>query len=175
MLLASIHHLRGDYAAGESFGRRALELNPNDPETLVQVGRWLAVRGNFEEGIPLIERAIASSVNPPGWYFYLLAIDHYMRDQPARMLEVAEHASLTGGGFSHFLVAIGAGALGDAEKAATALEKMAAQPSLAADPEAFLRRHGCTDEIVAKMMAGYEEARSLASTVSAEATRADNS
>jgi hypothetical protein len=56
-----------------------VELNPFDPDALAQLGWRLAVRGNFEEGVPFLREAIARSVDPPDWYYHLLAIDALMQ------------------------------------------------------------------------------------------------
>jgi TolB-like protein len=63
--LASINHYTGNYEESEQIQRQALALNPNDPDTLAQLGWRLAVRGNFQEGIPYLHKAIERSVRPP--------------------------------------------------------------------------------------------------------------
>ncbi|GMG85117.1 hypothetical protein LNKW23_43330 [Paralimibaculum aggregatum] len=161
--LASIHHHIGNYEIGERLGREALSRNPHDPDTLAQVGWRLAARGKFDEGTRLMERAIERTINPPGWYYHMLAIRHLMEGDPRRMLATAEQAVARGSGFGQFLVASAAGTLGDAQKAASALDALSGYPSLAADPADFMRRHGATEAIVETTMAGYLAARRLAS------------
>jgi tetratricopeptide (TPR) repeat protein len=46
----------------EEEARRALALNPNDPETLADVGHYLAFMGEFERGAELSRRA--QQLNP---------------------------------------------------------------------------------------------------------------
>lgn len=159
--LSAIHHHMGNYDEAEKFGWRALDLNPNDPGTLAQFGWRLAARGKFDEGVPLMERAIGRTVDPPAWYYHLLSIYHVTEDDPRRALELAENSAEKGSGFGNFLVAVAAGMLGDSEKAGSALEGMAVSPALVSDPAGFMRGHGATDEIVEKMMAGYAQARRL--------------
>lgn len=161
--LSAIHHHIGNYAEAERYGRIALELNPYDPETLAQVGWRLSVRGKFEEGGPLMEEAIRRTVDPPGWYYHVLSLQHFMQGNPELALEEAELAASKGTSFAWFLVAINAAALGDADKAALALEAFADHPSVAADPEDFMRRHGTTDKILNSAMAGFREAERLVS------------
>jgi TolB-like protein len=60
--LASIAYYAGFYDESERTQRAALALNPNDPDTLAQFGWRLAARGKWDEGIPLLERAIARSL-----------------------------------------------------------------------------------------------------------------
>jgi tetratricopeptide (TPR) repeat protein len=161
--LSTIHHHMGQYEEGERFGWRALELNPNDPDTLAQVGWRLAARGKFDEGVPLMERSLERTVDPPAWYYHLLSMYHFLEGDAAKALELAEHSANKGSGFGNFLVAVAAGTLGYGERAKSALEGIDASSPLAADPAAFMRSHGATDEIVEKMVSGYTEAQRLVS------------
>lgn len=159
--LGAVYHYLGRYEDSERTTRQALEINPYDPETLAQLGWRLAVRGNFAEGIPLLKRAIARSVSPPGWYFSLVAIDLYLKRDYEQMLEVAARSAADGRGVSQALIAIAAGELGKRDVAAQALKKMAEYKSFADDPAAYLRRHGATDDIVNALMAGLQKAQRL--------------
>lgn len=161
--LSSIHHHLGNYAEGERYGRIALEMNPYDPDTLAQVGWRLSVRGKFDEGGPLMEQAIQRTVDPPGWYYHLPSLQHFMQGDHELALEEAEIAASKGAGFAWFLVAINAAALGDADRAATALKQLSAHPMVASDPEEFMRRHGATDAILNAAMAEYRHAQVLVS------------
>lgn len=157
--LSSINHYLGNYEESERIQREALALNPNDPDTLAQLGWRLAVRGRFDEGIPYLERAIERSVNPPGWYYHLIAVDHYMHGRYAEMLTAAKRGAASGSDISWSFVAIAHGALGNAAAARQALEKMAElSPLLARDPAALYRRHQAADGIVDALVAGLRKA-----------------
>jgi len=160
--LASINYFMGRYAESERLARRAVELNPNDPEGLVQLGWRLAARGNFQEGIPNLERAIDRSVNPPGWYFHFIAIDRYLAGDYEQMLIIAERSAVDGSSLGKALIAIANGALGKREETRQALLRMADGKLLAADPAAYFLRHGATNEIVEALTAGLAQAESVA-------------
>jgi tetratricopeptide (TPR) repeat protein len=162
-VLGAVYHYLGRYDESERITRQALEINPYDPETLAQLGWRLAVRGKFEEGIPLIKRAIARTVNPPGWYYHLIAIDLYRKGKYEQMRKVAERADPDNSGFSQLLIAIANGALGNRDAARNALKKLSENKPLASDPAAFMRRHGAIDDIVDALMAGLQKARNIAS------------
>ena len=51
--LAIVHLLRGENDKFEAQSQLALGLNPNDPETLADVGHYLAFMGEFERGAEL--------------------------------------------------------------------------------------------------------------------------
>ena len=162
-VLGAVYHYLGRYDESERITRQALNINPYDPGALAQLGWRLAVRGKFKEGIPILKRAIARTVNPPGWYFHLIAIDLYLKGNYRQMLEIAQRADPDNSGFSQFLLAIANGALGNRDAARGALKKLSEYNSLASDPSAFLRRHGAIDEIVDALTAGLQKARKVAS------------
>ena len=149
--MASIRHYTGDYAESQTLARRAVQLNPHDPDTLAQLGWRLAVRGNFKEGAPLLNAAIERSVHPPGWYYHLLIIQACLDGDFARMESLAELSVKDGSELSYSFLMVARVALEDYERAAWAALKVPAGSPLRRDPEAFFRRHGATDEITSLM------------------------
>lgn len=157
--LGSIHHYMGNYKESVRYQRQALANNPNDPDTLVQLGWRLAIRGEFDEGIPYVEKAIARTVNPPGWYYHLIAIDHYMHGRYPEMLAAAKYGVGHESGISWSLVAIAQAELGDMAAAREALETMKEiSPRLGSDPAEVYRGHQATEEIVAAIVTGMRNA-----------------
>lgn len=157
--MASINHYLGNFSESRRLQREALALNPNDPDTLAQLGWRLAVRGDFSEGVPYLERAIERTVNPPGWYFHLISIDHYLKGQYAEMLETAKRGAMDNSGIAWSLVAIANGALGNQAAAKEALGRMAAAaPGFLSDPAAVYRVHRATDQIVDALVDGLRKA-----------------
>ncbi len=157
--LSSINHYMGNIEEGERLAKKALDLNPNDPDTLAQLGWRLAVVGKFEEGIPYLKKAIERTRNAPGWYFHLIAINHMLNGRYAEMLTAAKKGVLDGSGVSWCLVAVAQSKLGNKAAARAALEKMAdVSPGLSRDPGAFLRSHQASEQIVSSLMAGLKEA-----------------
>jgi TolB-like protein len=162
-VLGAVEHYLGHYDESERITRQALAINPYDPETMAQLGWRLAVRGKFKEGIPLLKRAIARTVNPPGWYFHLIAIDLYLNGEYGQMREVVERADPDKSGFTEMLIAIANGELGNRDATTAALKKLSEFKPLSRDPAAYMRRHGATDEIVDVIMVGLKKAREVAS------------
>lgn len=155
--LASIRHYEGDYGESETLIRRALALNPYDPDTLAQLGWRLAVRGRFDEGVPYLLEAIDRSVAPPGWYSHLVLIRLYQQGEFARMLAMADLASHDGSQYSLAMASLAALRLGDADRAARSAARIPATSILRRDPEAFFHRHHATDAISAEMSAALRE------------------
>jgi tetratricopeptide (TPR) repeat protein len=157
--LAAITFGQGDYKEAERLQRAAVELNPNDPETLAQLGWRLAARGDWDQGIPYLTRAISRSADPPGWYFHMIAVHDYMQGNYAAALAAAERSALVGSAIGLSLSAISKAKLGDIDGAQADLAAMAkAWPLIARDPAAAYQRFQATDQIVAALIQGLREA-----------------
>lgn len=67
-LLSVICLYRRDYDMAEQHAQRAFDLNPNDPETILNRGRVLAIRGRPEEALVYLEAACRLNPLHPSWY-----------------------------------------------------------------------------------------------------------
>lgn len=157
--LAAIHHFQGDFEQSWLLGRKALASNPNDPNTLFQLGWRLAVRGHFDEGTQLVEEAISRSVRPRPYYFHALAVHHLMNGDYEAMLAAAEHGRMPCNGLSQSLLTIAHNKNGNIVAARQALDLMeTVDPVFARDPEAYYRAHRATDEIIDALLNGLQSA-----------------
>lgn len=161
--LAAAYYFTGRYDESERLTRQLVGLYPNDPEILAQLGWRLSVRGNFEEGVPALKRAIDRTLNPPNWYFHFIAVNYHLQGEYEEARRIAERASLGDSGFSQLILATSNAALGNREGTQQALEKLARYEPLARDTEGFLRRQGVAGPTVEALVAGLERARSLVS------------
>jgi TolB-like protein/Tfp pilus assembly protein PilF len=146
-VLSAIRFYQGKYDESERYVREALAINPHDPDTLYQAGWRTAIRGNFDEGIPMLEEAVRRTINPPGPYFHLLAIDRLMKGDGAGMLNFAKQAAADGSSLSQSMVAMAYGLLDEPAYAEAALERMN-EITPGYDPIARFRSHQATDEII---------------------------
>jgi TolB-like protein len=117
--LAIVHFFRGENEKFESESQLALSLNPNDPETLADIGHYLAFMGQFERGVDLSRRA--QELNPlhPGWYYFSFARLDYDREAYAGTIAAVQRIGLPHFYWTHLLDAAAKGQLGhpDAGKA----------------------------------------------------------
>lgn len=67
-LLALIHVNRREFELAERHYRRAYLLNPNDANTLVQMGGLFARRGKLDEAMRWIDEGFRLNPFPPPWY-----------------------------------------------------------------------------------------------------------
>ncbi len=157
--LAAIEFSNGNFAEAERLQRKALALNPHNPEVLVQLGWRLAVRGNWDEGLPFLEEAIARSANPPGWYFHMVAVHDYLEGNYASALAAAQRSANVGSAIGLSLAAISHAKLGDMDAAHNDLAEMAeAWPLLGRDPAAAYSNFQVDDQMVAFLVEGLRVA-----------------
>ncbi|MEI2296508.1 adenylate/guanylate cyclase domain-containing protein [Ensifer sp. MJa1] len=67
-LLALVHVNRREFDLAERHYRRAYLINPNDANTLVQMGGLYARRGNLAEAMEWIDEGFRLNPFPPPWY-----------------------------------------------------------------------------------------------------------
>ena len=121
--LAIVHFFRGENDKFELESQLALVLNPNDPETLADIGHYLAFMGEFERGIELSKRAQLLNPLHPGWYYFSFARYHYdQRDYEATIADV-QRISMPHFYWTHLLNAAALGQLQRPE-ADAALERI---------------------------------------------------
>ncbi|MDH3233565.1 MAG: winged helix-turn-helix domain-containing tetratricopeptide repeat protein [Alphaproteobacteria bacterium] len=133
--LAIVHFFRGENDKFEVEAQRALALNPNDPETLADIGHYLAFMGEFERGIELSRRA--QQLNPlhPGWYYFSFARYHYDQREYDKVLADIERISLPDFYWSWLLRAAALGQLGREEAGASLAQVFALKPDFSARTE----------------------------------------
>ncbi|MGD9508701.1 MAG: hypothetical protein AB7I59_00910 [Geminicoccaceae bacterium] len=137
--LSVLQFRAGDMAAFRRTGERMLALNPNDPDLAADFGGRLAFSGDWKRGMPLVRRAMALAIKPPGTYHMALAWDHYRRgDYPAALLE-ADRIQMPEFQMGLLTRAAIYGQLGMQPEAAAAMAQLRRlRPDLAANPRPWL-------------------------------------
>jgi TolB-like protein/tetratricopeptide (TPR) repeat protein len=157
--LSTVEFYAGNYERSFQLARQAVDINPNDPDALGQLGWRLSLRGQFDEGIPYLEQAVARSVKPPPWYFQPMAVDRLMQEDMDGMLAFAEQAATDGSAPSTALLAIAQAGVGDKAAAQANLALMAERwPLLATDPASALAIHQLHPDLIAALVAGLRNA-----------------
>lgn len=156
---ASVQFIRGEIDEAEAAQRRAVALNPNNPEALVQLGFRIAFTRDWNEGLIMVRQAIERSRAEDGWYYILLAIDDYRRGD---YQEALANVARVGGTFffvSPALVAMCQAQLGNQEAARRALEgALALDPTFAEDPRGAFRLHRVPEDLIDQFIAGLRKA-----------------
>jgi len=133
--LAIVHFFRGENEKFEAEAQLALSLNPNDPETLADVGHYYAFMGQFARGAELSRRA--QQLNPlhPGWYHFSFARLHYHETNYRQTIADVEKVGLPHFYWTHMLTAAAKGQLGQADAADALAKVFDVKPNFSASVE----------------------------------------
>ena len=130
--LAALRFARGEYDEAERVQRRAIAVNPHDPESLAQLGWRLVVRGQWEEGGTLLQEAVDRSMVVPAWYHGTLALALYLGGGDLQLARDEAELGKVHCCDGYAVLAIMEGALGHAAAARAALDE--AVPELPNSP-----------------------------------------
>ncbi|WP_417674154.1 tetratricopeptide repeat protein [Roseibium sp.] len=162
--MSHIEHYDGNFERSIDYARQAVEANPNDPETIGNLGFMLGMRGRFSEAVPLLDRAIERSVSPAPRYYQMLALSHLMKRQWKDMLAAANLAAVDGMGVTYAFLAIAHAELGNRLATRENLEMAEERwPLLAEDPRAAFEVHKLDPALLDALVAGLKHAHAIAS------------
>ena len=156
---AAVQYYRGEFAKAESAQRRALALNPNNPETLAQLGWRVAFVRDWDQGIGLVRQATQRSSIGSGWYYLILAFDDYRRGDYRTALADMDEAGELGFFGGPATVAMCQAQLGHGQEARQALDRaIALDPTFAQDPRRAYRLHHVPERLIDQFMDGLLKA-----------------
>jgi TolB-like protein len=157
--LAAARYMSGAFDEAERLQRRAIERNPNDPESRAQLGWRLVARGRAAEGEEMMQQAIDRSTRPPSWYDVALALALHLQGEPESALAAARQGASFCCGFGQATLAITEAAAGDPARARDALATAIRQAPVIADaPRAFWRSLLFAEDVVTRLNQGLAEA-----------------
>ncbi len=133
--LAIVHFFRGENDRFRSEADRAVALNPNDPETLADIGHYYAFMGAFERGVALSRQARRLNPLHPTWYYFSDARLHYDRRDYEAVLADVERIGLPHFYWVHLLKAAARGQLGRPDARDALNEIFACKPDFDARAE----------------------------------------
>jgi len=86
--------------------RRAIALNPNDPQNLGPLGTLMAASGFWDEGVSLAEKGIAlTAPSTPRWWWWAIAKRHWFRGEYRPALDAFRQAFVEQLWLSHLQMA----------------------------------------------------------------------
>jgi adenylate cyclase len=89
-VLGSAYIASGQSELGLATIDRALEINPNNPDILVEKGEALSWNGRAEEGVECILQSIELNPFHPEWYFWSLGVACYLAKKYAEAIEALD-------------------------------------------------------------------------------------
>ncbi|MGC1953125.1 MAG: tetratricopeptide repeat protein, partial [Gammaproteobacteria bacterium] len=122
--LLLVHSFRGEVHEALTAGERAIALSPNNAEILAEFGMRLALMGQWDRGISLIDEAVARNPAHPGWYHTAPALNFYRQGRYAEALQEATQIEAPGWVHNHTILAMNYGQLGQEEQARAAAEQI---------------------------------------------------
>lgn len=143
----------GTQEEGLRWTRRAYELNTSDLGMAASYGYALVFSSQYDEGTPILQRAVSAASAHPTWWDYGLFLGHFMLDD----MRAAANAvtALASSNRAHYLAAqlIAADALGRRDEARRLLSELQADHArFAANPMAFFRRGNYPESLTAKLV-----------------------
>ena len=124
--LAVAHVVRKDIPAFRSAAERALALNSMDGFQMGEIALWTSYSGDWQRGRELMERAMALNPRHPGFFWYPLVHDAYRQKDYSRARDYALRVNLPGQFWTHLVLAMVNGQLGNRDAAADALRELLA-------------------------------------------------
>ena len=158
--LSLIHAFSGEHGLATIEGRRTVELSPNNALWLSVLGLYLTQIEDFENGLPMVRKAIALSPHPQSWMSMPFFHDHYHHGRYEEALAAALGMDLRPDFRGPLFVAAAYGQLGRPDDAGPALDEMRA---LLLRPVGELRqelieRHGYTPGLTDHLLEGLAKA-----------------
>ncbi len=154
--LAIVHFFRFENDKFVAEAELALQLNPNDPETLADIGHYFSFMGEFERGIELVGRARALNPLHPGWYYFTFARWHYNAGRYAESLADVQKSGMPNFYWAIIMAAAAKGQLGHSDTVSTLDRLRAIRPDMS--PEDELRKWNTAETDQAHIMEGLRKA-----------------
>lgn len=154
--LAIVHFFRRENDKFQAEADRALALNPNDPETLADIGHYLAFMGEFKRGMELNRRARQLNPLHPGWYHFCAVRVHYNSRAYDEALKELARISMPHFYWLHMLTAAARAQLGQADASGSLRKVYELKPDFSAHVE--LNKWNAAPDDFAHILEGLRKA-----------------
>src|SRR5262249_9750352 len=122
--LANVYFFRKDWDRFYLEAERALALNPNNTEVVAALGVRFVYAAKRERGVALMRKAMALNPSHPGWYWFPIVYDYYWNRDYDRALEAATRIDMPGYFYSHVVLAMSYGQLGQHDPSSSAIQDL---------------------------------------------------
>lgn len=157
--LMVVNHRLGNAEAAERAGRQALEINPNNPELLAELGIRLFALGQWDEGADMVRRAAERSVVLPPLERVTLVFDHYRKGEFDQALTEAKKIQLPQYYVNYLLLAAIYGELGQKAEAEAAVARLLElRPDYGSEMREDFRSRHYTDALIDRLASGLRKA-----------------
>jgi adenylate cyclase len=122
--LMAIYYRKGDFDTAFEFGRRAMALNPHNPELAGSLGTRLFARGHWDEGAALVQESLKNSLIAQPLDRITLVLDCYRRAKYKEALDQAQQLGVPDFYGQWVLLAAIYAKLGERDQAKTAVTEL---------------------------------------------------
>ena len=159
MILAYASYLAEDDESFLQEAETALNLNPNSPYTVGAIGYFHVMRGEIDQGLPLLDRAIAMNPCHPLWFQAGYVIDHlYSGDYERALAETLKHRPFLSF-WDDVAFAVMLGRLGSVDEAKPHVERLTREkPDFVPRARELLRRTVKIDALIDDLLDGLHRA-----------------
>jgi TolB-like protein/tetratricopeptide (TPR) repeat protein len=160
MVAASAYFFNEQLDLFEHEAQQAMALGAYDPEILATLGYMIAISGQWQRGVELVGKANAlNAFAAAGWYHVTMYLDHYMKGDYERALEVIRQAPGRQSPYLYIGYIPICGQLGHKQEALQNWRKLLEEePGWSAESfENWYRVRNMRDEDIAKLMDGVRK------------------
>ncbi len=159
MVLSNLLYTEGDINGFKAAAERALRINPNETDLLGHYGTRLALNGNWERGLALIDKAMAINPAHPGWFYFPRAFFYYDRREYERALAELNKIDMPTFFWTPLMRAATLGQLGRADEAEIAAgELLALKPSFLAEAMTLMKLWHFEEGLLPHIVEGLRKA-----------------
>lgn len=157
--LAAAHFHCHEFAEFRIAAERALKLNAGHADVLADVGHYHCVQGDWDRGLPLLDKAIELSPVHPGWYHMARSCHYLMTGDPQSAVIELREAPMSRFYWYHALLACFFAEIGDGQRAAAQVDELVAvYPNFAERALDEVQIWCLYDDLVAKLVSGWRKA-----------------
>ncbi len=127
LMLANTRFVLGDIQGFRRAGQTAMDLNPNDSTVLAHFGMRLAFSQGWDEGLAIVDRAIALNPVHPQWFHFPRVFYQFDQGNYQQALTTMDQIEMPNFFWTHLWNAALNGELGYQTAAEAALEKLLSQ------------------------------------------------
>jgi adenylate cyclase len=159
LILAYVSYVADDDDSFHEEIKAALALNPNSPYSVGAAGYMHCMRGEFEAGLPLLDRAISANPCHPSWFHSAHVVHHLARREYELALAESDRHRPHQSYFAPLVYAALLGYLGRLADAKPHLERLLAlKPDFASRPFELVQRILKIDDLIDDIVDGLRRA-----------------
>ncbi|SDW77695.1 TolB amino-terminal domain-containing protein [Ruegeria halocynthiae] len=159
LMLANMRFVRGDFDGFRRAGQIAVGLNPNDSSVLAHYGMRLAFSGDWDEGLAIVDRAIALNPVHPHWYHFPRIFYEFDQGNYQQALTVLDQIDMPNFLWTHLWSAVLNASLERQQEAQSSLNELLLQrPAFASEANSILSIWQLGDQFEQKLLGSLHKA-----------------